>query len=67
MYETNVCKNQGNRCRKASGFGAALNVSCSYATARRYHWEFIITVAKQYGLLDKNEPLEPKKYDKTVV
>lgn len=20
MYETNVCKNQGNRCRKASGF-----------------------------------------------
>ena len=47
--------------------GAALNVSCSYATARRYHWEFIITVAKQYGLLDKNEPLEPKKYDKTVV
>lgn len=33
--------------------GAALEVHCSYRTARRYHTDFIMTVAKYYGLLDE--------------
>lgn len=32
--------------------GAALMIPCSYRTARRYHSEFVVTVAKAYGLLD---------------
>ena len=39
--------------------GAALTVPCSYMTARRYHCDFIIHVAKNYGLLDEDEPQEP--------
>lgn len=33
--------------------GASQLVHCSYRTARRYHAEFIMTVAKFYGLLDE--------------
>ena len=33
--------------------GAALTIPCSYRTARRYHSEFIMTVASIYGLLDQ--------------
>lgn len=33
--------------------GAALTIPCSYMTARRYHSEFIMTVASMYGLLDE--------------
>ncbi len=33
--------------------GAALTIPCSYRTARRYHSEFIMTVASMYGLLDQ--------------
>lgn len=33
--------------------GAALMVPCSYMTARRYHYEFILQVAKNYGLMDE--------------
>ena len=33
--------------------GAALTIPCSYMTARRYHSEFIMTVALIYGLLDE--------------
>ncbi len=33
--------------------GAALMIPCSYMTARRYHSEFIMTVASMYGLLDE--------------
>lgn len=33
--------------------GAAQEVHCSYRTARRYHGEFIMSVAKYYGLLDE--------------
>ncbi len=33
--------------------GAALSISCSYRTARRYHADFIMLVASYYGLLDK--------------
>ena len=33
--------------------GAAQEVHCSYRTARRYHGEFIMTVARYYGLLDE--------------
>lgn len=40
--------------------GAALMVPCSVMTARRYHTAFIMEVAKVYGLLDKDEPQEPK-------
>lgn len=40
--------------------GAAQVVPCSYMTARRYHCDFIIHVAKNYGLLDEDEPQEPK-------
>ncbi len=32
--------------------GAALAVSCSNATVKRWHGQFIRLVAKQYGLLD---------------
>lgn len=32
--------------------GASQVAHCSYRTARRYHAEFIMTVAKFYGLLD---------------
>ena len=32
--------------------GASLTVSCSNATARRWHGEFIKQVAKNFGLLD---------------
>ena len=33
--------------------GAAMKAHCSYRTARRYHTDFIMTVAKCFGLLDK--------------
>lgn len=33
--------------------GAALTIPCSYMTARRYHSEFIMTVASLFGLLDE--------------
>ena len=32
--------------------GAALTIPCSYRTARRYHSDFVMTVASCYGLLD---------------
>ncbi len=32
--------------------GAAMAIPCSERTARRWHTEFIKTVAKNYGLLD---------------
>lgn len=32
--------------------GAALMIPCSYRTARRYHAEFIMAVARCYGFLD---------------
>ena len=31
--------------------GAAMEVPCSYATARRWHKEFLQQIAKAYGLL----------------
>lgn len=34
--------------------GAALQVHCSYRTARRYHAAFIYRIAKIYGLLDED-------------
>lgn len=33
--------------------GAASMVPCSYMTVRRYHYEFICLVAKNYGLMDE--------------
>lgn len=33
--------------------GAALMVPCSYATAKRYHNDFICRVAKNFGLMDE--------------
>lgn len=39
--------------------GAALMVPCSAMTARRYHTAFIMRVAKNFGLLDEDEPQEP--------
>lgn len=35
--------------------GAALMIPCSYMTARRYHSEFIMLVARLYGLLDEEK------------
>lgn len=32
--------------------GAAFMIPCSYVTAQRYHSEFIMAVARAYGLLD---------------
>lgn len=32
--------------------GAALQIPCGIATAKRYHGEFICLVASNYGLLD---------------
>lgn len=34
--------------------GAALQIPCGYMTARRYHSDFIMLVAKNYGLLDES-------------
>jgi len=39
--------------------GAALVVPCSARTARRYHTDFVMRVAKNYGLLDEVGPQEP--------
>ena len=33
--------------------GAAMQIPCSYRQARRYHSEFILNVATEFGLLDK--------------
>lgn len=40
--------------------GAARSVPCGIATAKRWHGTFILQVAKNYGLLDEDDTLEPK-------
>lgn len=39
---------------------ASIMVPCHYKTAQKWHNEFIRLVAKNYGLMDKETPLEPK-------
>lgn len=42
--------------------GAALMIHCHYKTAQKWSWEFIMLVAKNYGLrdeLEKETPQEP--------
>lgn len=41
--------------------GAALRLYVAGSTAKRWHREFILLVAKKAGLLDEIEPSEPKK------
>lgn len=41
--------------------GAAMSVPCSYHTAKRYQQNFVLSVAKNLGLLGKDGPREPKK------
>lgn len=38
--------------------GAAFKIHSSYRTAVRYHSDFILLVAKNYGLLDRSVPAE---------
>ena len=40
--------------------GAAQKVPCHYKTAQKWHNEFIKQVAKNFGLMDKETPQEPK-------
>ena len=40
--------------------GAALMVPCHYKTAQKWHNEFIRLVAKNFGLMGKETPQEPK-------
>ena len=40
--------------------GAAQAVPCHYKTAQGWNNEFIRTVARNYGLMDKETPQEPK-------
>lgn len=41
--------------------GAALQVPCSIATAKRYHGDFVRRVAENYGIFDKVDTPVPTK------
>lgn len=69
ILQTERCKNGRERMRvirlvfwdrSHTLEGAALMVPCHYKTAQKWHNEFIRLVAKNFGLMDKETPQEPK-------